>query len=69
MAMHENVMYTNRFKNTVSINFVDLLQVTNFGPSPVNEVELEFKIPVSFAEARNFIEINDIKVSTLMYTR
>ena len=41
--------------------------MTNFGPSPVNRVELEIKIPVSYAEFKNFILINDFKVSIFAY--
>ena len=52
----------NRF-----INCDDFLQVTNFGPSPVNKMELEFKIPVSYAEVKHFIQIYDIKVRIFAY--
>jgi hypothetical protein len=43
------------------------LQVTNFGPSPVNKMDLEFKIPVSYAEVKHFIQIDDIQVRIFDY--
>jgi len=45
----------------------DFLQVTNFGPSPVNKMELEFKIPISYAGVEHFIQIYDIKVRIFSY--
>jgi hypothetical protein len=50
------------FKAVVLTNCDDYLQVKNFGPSPLNKVDLEFKIPISYAGVKNFIEINEIKV-------
>lgn len=42
------------------------LQMENFGPSSLNLVDLEFKIPVSYGSVEKLIQIHDIRVSSLI---
>jgi len=52
----------NETKET-HMEFSHFYQVTNFGPSPVNKIDLEFKIPVSYAGVKNFIQFDVSQMS------
>lgn len=51
------------------INCDVYLQLKNFGPSPLEKVDLEFEIPVSYAGKKCFFQISDIKVRMFAYVR
>jgi hypothetical protein len=57
-------MFVRRlFKPVLSIVMIFFfLQLTNFWQSPLKKVDLEFKIPVSYEEVEQFIQIDEIKV-------